>query len=137
MRAIIQVLLVNVVLLAGGCTHSFRTVGLDGRWRGCITENGRSTLVELNLRSPAESVEGTFTILSDTGQDADKGASFQIVRAQRRGCKVRFIVPFSGEVDNDAVVFDLNIEKNRLTGFGREMAKGSQVIPVIFTRQNE
>ncbi len=137
MRTIFLVLVVNVVLWVCGCANSYCKVGLEDKWRGYITENGRSTLVELNLRTPADSVEGTFTILSDTGQDADKGASFQIIRAQRRGNKIRFIVPFSGEVDNDAVVFDLNIEKNRLTGFGREMAKGSQVIPVTFTRQKE
>ena len=137
MRTTFLVLVVNVVLWVCGCANSYCKVGFDGKWHGYITENNRSTPVELNLQTVADSFEGTFTILSDTGQDLKKGASFQIVRAKRCGGRVQFVVPISGEIDDDAIVFDLNIEKNRLTGFGREMAKGSQVIPVTFTRQKE
>ncbi len=133
MRIVAQLFVTGVVLVAGGCVNRS---GLAGKWQGYVTENDKSTLVQLELRGHGDSIEGTFTILGDTGQDIAKGRSFEIVDTRRCDNKVEFIVPISGEVDDDAVAFELNISKERLTGYGHELAEGSANIPVTLIKQH-
>lgn len=108
---------------------------LDGKWRGTITEKGTSTNVELKLREQQSTIEGTFTILGETGQDVDKGMVFPIAQAERSGNNLRFIVPVSGKVDDDAIAFELLIEGNSLMGHGHELRKGSDNLSITFTKQ--
>jgi len=61
---------------------------------------------------------------------------FQIVQAERSGNNLKFIVPISeGQVDDDAIVFELLVEGKSLKGHGHELLKGSDNLPVTFTKQ--
>jgi len=136
MNNLIGIMLVSTILWASGCGKSSEGNNLDGKWRGTVTEEGKSTLVELELRVKQATIEGTFTILSETGEDADKGMVFPIVQAERSGNNLKFIVPISeGQVDDDAIAFELLIEGKNLKGHGHELRKGSDNLPVTFTRQ--
>jgi hypothetical protein len=136
MKNLIGIMLVSTILWAFGSGEISEGNHLDGKWRGTVTEKGKSTLVELELRVKQATIEGTFTILSDTGEDVDKGMVFPIVQAERSGNNLKFIVPiYKGQVDDDAIVFELLIEGKNLKGHVHELRKGSDNLPVTFTRQ--
>ena len=91
--------------------------------------------MELSFRDRDGEIEGTFTVLSETGEDVDKGMAFEIVQAERSCRNLRFIVPITGEVDDDAILFELMLEEDRLKGHGRELREGSDNLPITFTKQ--
>lgn len=135
MKNLIGIILVSTVLLASGCGKSSDGNNLYGKWRGTITEKGKSTLVELELREQKSTIEGILTILSEKGQDIEKGKVFPIVQAEHSGNNLKFIVPISGEVDDDAITFELLIKGDSLKGHGHELRKGSDNLPITFTKQ--
>ncbi len=134
MKVIFRIIVIFTVLWAANCTENSQNVNLGGSWRGTITEKGRSTNVELSLRDQQGVIEGKLTILSFTGADVKKGKSFDIVNVERTGKILKFIVPVTGKVDDDAIAFELSVSGNRLEGHGREWRKGSKNIPVTFTK---
>jgi hypothetical protein len=136
MKTLFGVLIAIAVLFASGCVKQYQNNYLDGRWRGYITERGKSTLVELRLRDQQGLIDGKLTILSKTGEDIDKGMAFEIIQAERSGNNLKFIVPLAGKVDDDTIAFELLIEGNRLKGHGHELRKGSKNLPVTFTKQD-
>lgn len=136
MKNMIGIVLVSTILLATGCGKSSGSNNLDGKWRGTITEKGKAVLVELELREQEATIEGTFTILSETGEDAAKGMEFPIVQAERSGNLLKFIVPISeGRVDDDAIAFELLVKGENLKGHGHELRKGSNNLSITFTKQ--
>ena len=136
MRTLVGILVVSAVLLASGCGKRSQGDNLNGKWRGYIVEKGKSTLVELELYDQQGTVEGTLTILSETGEDIDQGMALPIVQAERSGNNLKFIVPISGgQVDDDAIAFELLIEGKRLKGHGHELREGSDTLPITFTKQ--
>ena len=135
MNTLFGMVIVIAILFAPGCGKQSQDINLDGKWRGYVTEKGKSTLVELSLRDQQGRIEGKLTILSETGEDADKGMAFEILQAERSGNNLRFIVPIEGEVDDDAIAFELLIEGNRLKGHGHELREGSKNLPITFTKQ--
>jgi hypothetical protein len=136
MKNLIGIMLVSTILWAFCSGESSGGNHLDGKWRGTVKEKGKSTLVELELRVKQATIEGTFTILSETGEDVDKGMVFPIVQAERSGNNLKFIVPiYKGQVDDDAIAFELLIEGKNLKGHVHELRKGSDNLPVTFTRQ--
>ena len=135
MKKLIGIVLVSSILWGFGCGKSPGSNNLDGKWRGTVTEKGKSTLVQLELREQQGMIEGTFSILSETGEDLDKGMAFSIVQAERSGNRLKFIVPISeGQVDDDAIAFELLLEGEILKGHGHELREGSDNLPVIFTK---
>jgi len=135
MKLIIRKLAIILILMGVSCTNQSSEDLLSGKWQGYVTERGKSTLVELNLRSAGGNIEGTFTILSETGEDIEKGMSFNIVHSELSGNILKFVVPVTGEVDDDAIAFELLLETDRLKGSGRELRKGSKSLPITFTKQ--
>ena len=135
MKVLVRILVISTFLLGGSCARRSQDDNLSGTWTGYITEEGESIFVELSLREQAGIIEGKFTLLSETGEDVDKGMTFDIVRAQHSGNKLRFVVPIGGEVDDDAVEFELLAEGNRLKGQVHELREGSERLPVTFTKQ--
>jgi len=132
MRTVTWVSLVCGVLLIGGCSGGF---GMAGKWRGAVMEQNQATLVELDLQPTNNSAKGTLTIFSNTGDEATAGTSYEIVNANRSGNRIDFIVPITGEIDADAVFFELILEKGRLAGYGREMRRGAETLPVELKKQ--
>jgi len=124
------IMFVFTILCVSGCGNN-----LNGKWRGTVTEYGKSTLLELELREQQATIQGTVTILSETGEDVNKGMVFSIVQAERSGKNLKFIVPLSGQVDEDAIAFDLLIEGKNLKGHGHELRKGSNNLPITFTKK--
>ena len=108
---------------------------VNGTWNGQITENDKSTLVQVVLRDQQGSVEGEFIVLSETGQDIDEGMTFQIVQTEYISNKLKFIVPITGEVDDDALAFELLINGDCLKGDVYELREGSEKIPITFIKQ--
>ena len=131
MRNVAWMLLAGLVLPCVGCAGN---AGLNGKWLGSVTEKGKPTQCSLDLRTQGETIAGTLTILSDTG-DTKAGTSFAIYNARRSNNKLEFVVPVSGELDADAVFFELLIKGNRLEGYGREMRQGSSDLPAVFVKQ--
>ncbi|UCH95580.1 MAG: hypothetical protein JSV88_01700 [Candidatus Aminicenantes bacterium] len=127
--------IVHLVLLVSCTKHPQYNV--SGKWRGTITEKGKSTLVELSLQEQQGSIEGKLKILSLTGNDVDKGMAFDLASIEHYDNKLKFIVPITGKVDDDAIIFELSVQENRLEGFGHELRKGSKKIPITFTRQKQ
>ena len=134
MKTWIGVLTITVFLLASGWAAYSETANLSGKWRGYITERGRSTLVELSLQDQPDKIEGQFTVLDKTGEDVDQGMSFEIQQVERSGRDLRFIVPLTGKIDEDAVSIDLVLEGNCLNGQGKELREGSERLSVSFTK---
>jgi hypothetical protein len=139
MKILTQILVISVIsivhlVLAVSCTkHSQYNV--SGKWRGTVTERGKSTLVELSLQEQQGGIEGKLKILSLTGNDVDKGMAFDLVSIEHSGDKLKFIVPITGKVDDDAIAFELSVQENRLEGYGNELRKGSKKMPITFTKQ--
>ncbi len=132
MKIIAWVLVAGVVLLASGCAANS---SFAGKWRGAVMEQNQATLVELDLQPTNNSAKGTLTIFSNTGDEATAGTSYEIVNANRSGNRIDFIVPITGEIDADAVFFELILEKGRLAGYGREMRRGAETLPVELKKQ--
>ena len=136
MKNLIGIMLISAILWASGCSQFSEGNNLDGKWRGTLTEEGKSILVELELRVKQATIEGSFTILSETGEDVEKGMVFPIVQVERSGNNLRFVVPVSkGRVNNDAIAFELLIEGKKLEGHGHELRRGSGNLPITFTKQ--
>lgn len=136
MKTLIGIVLVSGIFWASSCGKPSEGNSLNGKWRGYVTQRGKSALVELELMDKHGTIEGTFTILSETGEDIEKGMSFHIVQAQRSNNNLKFIVPvFEGQVDDDAIAFELLIEGKSLKGHGHELRKGSEKIVITFTKQ--
>jgi hypothetical protein len=68
------------------------------------------------------------------GNDVTKGMRFEILQAVHTGDQLRFVVPITGIVDDDAILFDLKVEKGRLAGSWNELRPGSETSSVVFTR---
>lgn len=134
MKILARILVISIILLATSCARQAPDGNLSGKWRGYITERGKSTLVELTLRDQQGSIGGTFTILSETGEDVDQGAAFDIVLAERSGNELKFTVPIAGKVDDDAIAFELLVQRNSLKGYGHELREGSKNLPITFAR---
>jgi hypothetical protein len=135
MKILVGILVISTFLLGGSCARRSQDANVTGTWTGDITEKGESTLVGLSLREQPGIIEGEFKILSETGEDVDKGMTFDIVGAERSGNKLTFIVPIGGEVDDDAIEFELRVEGNRLKGQAHELREGSEPLPITLTRQ--
>jgi len=111
--------------------------GPAGKWQGTISESGRDTPVELELRVTGNRVEGSLAILGETGAEIEKGTTLPIVEGKRDGDSLFFIVPVTGRIDNDALVFDLRLRGDKLEGTAHEMRQGSPLITMRFTRKIE
>ncbi len=131
MRTVIWMLSAGLLFLSAGCAASSR---LNGKWLGEVAENGRVTRVALDLQTKGDAVEGTFTIF-DNSADKATGTPFPIVNARVSDGQLEFTVPISGQIDADAVFFDLIIKNQRLEGIGREMRQGSRDLPAVFIKQ--
>jgi hypothetical protein len=134
MKVPIGTLAITIVLLASGWAANSESDNWSGKWRGYITERGRSTLVELTLQDQPDRTEGQFTVLDKMGEDVEQGMSFAIQQVERSGRNLRFIVPLTGTIDEDAVSFDLVLEGNCLNGHGKELREGSARLSVTFVR---
>ena len=134
MKTWLRMLTVTIFLLASSWTAFSETENLSGKWRGTITERGRSTRVELSLQDQPDKIEGQFAVLDKTGEDVDQGMSFELQQVKRSGRNLRFVVPLTGKIDDDAVAFDLALEGNYLEGNARELRAGSQALSVIFAK---
>jgi len=136
MKHLIVLIFTVAIVWASGCGRSNDGDSLTGKWRGNIKEKGKSTLVELQLLEKNTGIEGSLTILTETGEDVEKGMVFPVVQAQRSGNALKFIVPISeGKVDDDALAVDLVVEGKKLEGHGHEMREGSERLPITFTWQ--
>lgn len=131
MRTVAWSTLTGLILLTAGCDSNS---ALAGKWLGSVTEKGKATKVALDLRIQGQTITGTFTILQSEG-DVATGASFTLVNARRSDGSVEFIVPISGQIDADAVFFELLLKRGRLEGYGREMRQGSQDLPAVLVKQ--
>ena len=130
MRTITPMLLVGLMLLAGGCANS----DIAGKWRGTITEQNEATMVEISLQPSENDIKGTMTILSNTPGDISTGTTYNLINVYRQDKQLNFVLSINGEIDASASRFNLIIENNRLTGYARQMMRGSRNIPVTFTR---
>jgi len=130
--------LAAVLFAFAGLNGAAADDGPVGKWRGTISERGRDTLVELELRLDGALVAGSLAILGDAGPDVEKGTAFPIVQGERDGGKLSFVVAIvEGKIDNDALVFDLQWQGEKLEGTLHEKREGSPLIPVVFARWTE
>jgi hypothetical protein len=110
---------------------------LTGTWKGYIQEQGHeSVMVGLILQQSLQGITGTFSILSETGQDVEKGALFAITQTRHLSNRLSFIVLIAGELNNDAVVFELYLQGKRLEGYGHELREGSERMAVHFLKDH-
>jgi len=130
MRNVAWMLLAGLILPCVGCAGNS---GLNGKWLGSVTENGKSTHVALELQTQGDAVAGTFTILGDTADTA--GESFAIVNPRYSDKTLEFTVLISGQLDADAVFFELLLKQGRLEGYGRKFRQGAQNLPAVFVKQ--
>ncbi len=134
MRNVVWIFLAGLILPCLGCAGN---PGLAGKWLGSITEKGKLTQVSLDLRTQGDKIGGKLTILSDTGDAASAGTSFAIYNARCSDNKLEFVVPVTGELDADAVFFELFVKGDRLEGYGREIRQGSRGLPAVFVKQKQ
>jgi hypothetical protein len=135
MKISILTLLIASVLLTVGCRKQPEQADITGKWQGYVTEDGKSTLVELVLEDEQGTPAGKLTVLGQTGEDVDEGATFEIVQAEQSGGKLKFVVPITGEFDDDAIAFELLIEQGRLRGTAHELREGSPNLAITFERE--
>jgi hypothetical protein len=105
-----------------------------GTWKGYIQEQGHeAVMVGLTLEQD-EGITGSISILSETGQDIEKGATFAITQAKQIGNRLSFMVLITGELNDDAVVFELHLQGNKLEGYGHELREGSERLEIQFLK---
>ena len=108
---------------------------LTGTGKGIINEPDHETvMVGLTLKQSPEGITGSLSILSETGQDVEKGASFELIQIDFSGNLLKFIVPITGKLDSDSVAFELYLQGKRLQGFGYELREESQRLGVHFSK---
>ena len=135
MKNLIKLFCVLALLWICACGGTYPG-GLNGTWHGTLSADGVTAEIQIVLNEKADSVEGTFALLTETGQDVDKGMEFPIVRSERSGKELKFIVSISdGEVDEDALVFKMTIAGNTLSGEAYENKIGSEHFPITLTKQ--
>jgi hypothetical protein len=118
-----------------GHIASSQNVTLNGRWRGYVLENRMSTLVEVNLLYKQNVLQGTLTVMTETGSDVKKGAVFELLQINFDNKTLTFILPVAGGINDDAIVFNLRIKGDRLTGYGHELREGSPFLPVSLIKK--
>ncbi len=131
MRTILWIL-IGFFTLCCGCANNAE---LAGRWRGFVVAEGKPTLVELNLRAVNNRIEGTFVIINETRDSRSIVGSYEIVSVSRSGNKLNFTVPITGKVDDNAIAFELELDKGDLIGQGHELRKDSQPLSAAFRRR--
>ncbi len=124
-----------LMLLVSACDQPDDGNRLNGEWMGTVTDRGQTVAISLVLRAQPSAVQGAFTILGKTGQDADQGKTVQIAQVEHSGTNLKFVVPLFGKLDDDAIAFDLQIEGNTLKGHAHEQRKGSSNIAVTLVRK--
>jgi len=132
MRTVVWVLLAGTVLLTGCNSNS----AIAGKWAGSVMDRGKVTKVALDLQTRGEEIGGTITVLEGDG-GAVSGAPIALFNAHRTDGKLEFTVPVSGQIDAEAVFFELLIKGSQLEGYGRKMKQGSQNMPAVFVRQKQ
>jgi len=138
MKKMIGAALVAALLTFPGYICAAADDGPAGKWRGTISENGRDTLVELELRVNGALVEGSLAILTETGQDVEKGMVFPVVRGECAKDRLSIVVAITeGQINDDALAFELQWHGDELEGTIHEMRSGSRRLPVMFTRATE
>lgn len=113
---------------------SAQSGSLAGQWKGAVTERGQTVEVKLTLEPNGQEVAGKFSILSKTGGDIDQGHTVKLARGKRDGNEITFVVPLTGEIDDDALNGQFRLEGGKLVGHFRERRPGSDELPVTFTR---
>lgn len=108
---------------------------LSGVWKGSLTEHGKTTHIKFVFQENGGNPKGKITILSQTGDDVDKGMSFEIMNIEKTDHKLKFIVPLTGRVDRDSLIFNLTLNDNQLDGYAKENRDESDPISVSFTKE--
>lgn len=136
MRHRFILILAAVIFLMSGCSRHHNSPSLSGKWKGNIIEKGKSVLVGLEFIEKDASFTGSFTILSETGEEAKKGMVFPVTDVQRSGSTIKFVVRMAGgRIDNDALVFFMAIRDDKMKGHVQELRKGSSKIPITFIKE--
>jgi hypothetical protein len=134
-RKLIRILLLLTMLCFCNLSNASEINNIEGKWRGILKEKSGSILVGLEIGRNRNTIQGTFTILSETKEEIEKGMVFQIIKIQHSNNTLKFMVPvFNEQVNDDAIAFELMMEENQLRGYAHELRKGSDRIPIIFTR---
>ena len=108
-----------------------------GKWKCEIVEKRESVLVELELYIQKNSLKGKLEILTDTNADITKGMSFNIAQVKVNNDRLSFIVPLFDEDADDSLFFQLKLNWRGLSGTLQEMRKGSEVMPITFTKARQ
>jgi hypothetical protein len=111
-----------------------RADGLTGPWRGSLTEHGVEVSFELTLKDVDGRISGSVTF-TDNAPPHMKGKRLPLVEGKRMGRDLGFMVPISGKVDGDTLVFALTILATELRGETFEKKQKSKRLPVIVKRK--
>lgn len=105
-----------------------RTDGLSGAWEGSLSAEGKPVgEIRLTLKDEAGEISGTVQLGGK--------APLTLVEGKRRGRELGFMVPVTGKVDRDTLVFGLRIGAAELRGQSWENSEGSQRVDVTLKRK--
>ncbi len=105
-----------------------------GTWQGSLTEHGKTTHIKFDFQDSDDNTKGTITILSQTGGDVNKGMSFEIMNIEKTNQQLKFIVPITGKVDRDSLIFSLTLNDNQLVGHVKENREDVDILNVSFIK---
>lgn len=121
------------LLLTIGCSREEPNSVFLGVWQATIAEDGKTSLVELDLQADKSNVKGTMKIVGGTDESAPMGQIWTIMNPEIDGNTLKFILPITGQIDEESVTFKLEILKDQLSGSLQE--QGGESLPVVFNKQ--
>lgn len=136
MKCIFVSFLIATTILVSGCSGLFND-SLTGVWHGVITDKTKTHPVELELEESRSGIEGRFFILKAQGATTWRVRSFPIIQSKRSENSVSLLIAMrDGEINRDSLSFELILDKDRLTGSGRELRKDSDLLKLEFIRKD-
>jgi hypothetical protein len=131
------VILALLVILPVGCSKEPPNPQFVGLWQGTITEEKQSLKYELFLYIDEDKnvLKGIINITNTNDTSSDITSPREIVKIETAGNKLKFVVPMTGKIDDNALIMNLELGNNRLIGSYQRKKSGSISIQITLTKK--
>jgi len=99
-------------------------------WVGVISEERGDSKFRFTLKRSPEGASGFISVTETESNDVEIGLPMRVEELEVTDLSVSFILPITGEIDEDSVEFYFECSGNNLIGTGREMIEGKDALPI-------
>ncbi len=119
-------LIFGATLTIVGCD---RAEDSEKSWAGVIAEDGGDSKFRFILKRSPKGTSGFISVTETDSNDVEIGELMEVAELEVTESSVSFVLPITGEIDEDSVEFHLEYSGTDLIGTGREMRKGAEELP--------